>query len=66
MREHGAASVLGFDLSQNMIARAKDDTANPAIEHHIADIETLDLTLSLLVGSDSINDSDQQLPLFEE
>lgn len=46
MREHGAASVLGFDLSQNMIARAKRDTADQAIEYHIADIETLDLPQS--------------------
>jgi len=43
MREQGAASVLGFDLSQNMIARAKADTVDPAIEYRIADIETLDL-----------------------
>lgn len=43
MREHGAVSVLGFDLSQKMIARAKADTADPAIEYRIADIETLDL-----------------------
>lgn len=43
MRDHGAASVVGFDLSRNMIARAKADTADPAIEYRIADIETLDL-----------------------
>jgi SAM-dependent methyltransferase len=43
MREHGAASVLGLDLSQNMIARAKGSTADPAIEYRIADIETLNL-----------------------
>lgn len=43
MREQSAASVLGFDLSQNMIARAKADTADPAIEYRLADIETLDL-----------------------
>lgn len=43
MREQGAAAVLGFDLSQNMIARAKADTVDPAIEYRIADIETLDL-----------------------
>lgn len=43
MREQGAASVLGFDLSRNMIARAKADTMDPAIEYRIADIETLDL-----------------------
>lgn len=43
MREQGAASVLGLDLSRNMIERARADTADPAIEYRIADIETLDL-----------------------
>lgn len=36
--------MLGFDLSQNMIARAKGDTADPGIEYRIADIETLELS----------------------
>lgn len=43
MRERGAAAVLGIDLSQNMIARAKRDTTDEAIEYRIADIETLSL-----------------------
>ncbi|ALS58492.1 class I SAM-dependent methyltransferase [Pandoraea norimbergensis] len=43
MREQGAASVLGLDLSQNMIARARADTSDPAIEYRIADLDTLDL-----------------------
>lgn len=43
MREHGAASVLGFDLSQNMIARAKADTQDYAIDYRVADLETLEL-----------------------
>ncbi|WCM22868.1 class I SAM-dependent methyltransferase [Paraburkholderia bryophila] len=43
MREQGAASVLGLDLSQSMIARAKAETADPAIEYRIADLDTLDL-----------------------
>ena len=43
MRERGAASVLGLDLSRNMIERARADTADPAIEYRIADLETLDL-----------------------
>lgn len=42
-REHGAASVLGLDLSEKMIARAKADTRDAAIEYHIADLEGLDL-----------------------
>lgn len=43
MRAEGAASVLGLDLSQNMIARAKADTSDPAIDYRIADLETLEL-----------------------
>lgn len=44
MREQGAASVLGLDLSQNMIARAKSDTIDPAISYRVTDIETLHLS----------------------
>ncbi len=43
MREQGAASILGLDLSEKMIARAKADTIDAAIEYRIADIETLEL-----------------------
>jgi SAM-dependent methyltransferase len=43
MRAQGAVSVLGLDLSQNMIARAKADTSDPAIEYRIADLGTLEL-----------------------
>lgn len=43
MREQGAASVLGLDLSENMISRAKADTSEPEIEYRIADLETLEL-----------------------
>ena len=43
MRAQNAALVLGIDLSQNMIARAKADTSDPAIEYRIADLETLEL-----------------------
>lgn len=42
-RGQGAASVLGFDLSQNMIERARVDTEDSAIEYRIADLETLEL-----------------------
>ncbi|SFT49444.1 class I SAM-dependent methyltransferase [Mesorhizobium sp. YR577] len=42
-REHGAAHVLGLDLSENMIARARADTADPNIEYAIADLEKLEL-----------------------
>lgn len=43
MRQHGAASVLGLDLSRNMIERARADTCDAAIEYGIADLDTLDL-----------------------
>lgn len=43
MREHGATSVLGIDLSENMISRARGDTADPLVEYRIADIESLEL-----------------------
>jgi SAM-dependent methyltransferase len=42
-REHGAAQVLGLDLSLNMIARAKADTDDPKIDYEIADLDRLDL-----------------------
>lgn len=42
-RDQGAASVLGLDLSQNMIERAKADTKDAGIEYRIADLETLEL-----------------------
>jgi SAM-dependent methyltransferase len=43
MRTQGAASVVGIDVSQNMIARAKADTKDPAIEYWIGNLETLEL-----------------------
>ncbi len=42
-RSAGAASVLGLDISTNMIARAKADTQDQAITYEIADLETLEL-----------------------
>ncbi|WP_306120942.1 MULTISPECIES: class I SAM-dependent methyltransferase [unclassified Roseitalea] len=42
-RENGAASVLGLDLSQNMIDRARADTDDAAIDYRIADLDTLEL-----------------------
>ncbi|MFS2013008.1 class I SAM-dependent methyltransferase [Azospirillum sp. CT11-132] len=43
MRDQGAASVLGFDLSENMIRRARANTVDPEIEYRIADIEVMEL-----------------------
>jgi SAM-dependent methyltransferase len=42
-RGQGAASVLGLDLSERMIARARADTADPAIEYRIGDLDTFEL-----------------------
>lgn len=39
----GAASVLGLDLSENMIARARAETASPAVRYAIADLDRLTL-----------------------
>ncbi|GGI27552.1 MULTISPECIES: class I SAM-dependent methyltransferase [Bradyrhizobium] len=43
MRKQGANSVLGLDLSENMISRAKADTNDPEIKYRIADLETVEL-----------------------
>lgn len=43
MREQGAASVLGIDLSENMISRAQEFTREDAITYQMADLETLEL-----------------------
>jgi SAM-dependent methyltransferase len=42
-RQHGAAQVLGLDLSENMIGRAKMDTNDPDIDYRIADLEQVEL-----------------------
>jgi 2-polyprenyl-3-methyl-5-hydroxy-6-metoxy-1,4-benzoquinol methylase len=41
-RQQGAASVLGLDLSENMLARARETTRDPAISYRQADLETPD------------------------
>jgi SAM-dependent methyltransferase len=43
MREQGAASVLGLDLSQKMIERARAETQEATVEYRIADLDTLNL-----------------------
>lgn len=43
LRGQGAASVLGLDLSEKMIARARAETADAAVEYRIADLDTLAL-----------------------
>lgn len=42
-QEHGAEQVLGLDVSQKMLARAKEMTSSSAITYAIADLEQLDL-----------------------
>ncbi len=42
-RTQGASHVLALDLSENMLARARAETADPAITYARADLETLDL-----------------------
>jgi SAM-dependent methyltransferase len=42
-RDQGAATVLGIDVSENMLARAKATTSDPAITYRNADLERLDL-----------------------
>ena len=41
--EAGAASVLGIDLSERMLARAAADTDDPVITYDRRDLETIDL-----------------------
>lgn len=42
-REHGAAGILGMDLSEKMLERARATTADPAITYARADMEELTL-----------------------
>jgi len=40
-RKAGAAQVLGIDVSENMLARARETTSDAAIVYHQADLESL-------------------------
>jgi SAM-dependent methyltransferase len=42
-REQGASSVLGVDVSENMLARARETTSDAAITYEHADLEALAL-----------------------
>jgi len=42
-REAGAAQVLGLDLSGRMLAKARADTADPAIRYQRTDLDRLEL-----------------------
>ena len=41
-RQQGAASALGVDLSQSMLARARSATVDPQIEYRAADLESFE------------------------
>ena len=41
--EHGAARVLGLDVSENMLARARATTSNPAVRYARADLDHFNL-----------------------
>ncbi len=43
-RKAGASSVLGIDLSEKMLARARTDTADLAVKYEISDLEDLSLS----------------------
>ncbi|MBB4093550.1 class I SAM-dependent methyltransferase [Brucella pecoris] len=42
-REQGAASVIGYDLSENMLERARRDTQDDSVRYIQADMEALEL-----------------------
>jgi ubiquinone/menaquinone biosynthesis C-methylase UbiE len=42
-RQMGADSVLGVDLSERMLARARAQTRDPGVTYHLANIENLEL-----------------------
>ena len=42
-REQGAASVIGYDLSENMLERARRDTPDKAVQYIQANMEELEL-----------------------
>jgi SAM-dependent methyltransferase len=42
-RTQGAAQVIALDLSENMLARARAETSDPAVQYALADLESLEL-----------------------
>jgi ubiquinone/menaquinone biosynthesis C-methylase UbiE len=42
-REQGAASIIGYDLSENMLERARRDTQDDAVRYVQADMDELTL-----------------------
>ncbi|APT56397.1 SAM-dependent methyltransferase [Roseomonas gilardii] len=44
--EQGARQVLGFDLSERMLERARAETSHPAVAYERADLESLELPMA--------------------
>lgn len=66
-REEGAAAVLGLDVSEKMLARAKADTPDGAIEYRRADLAVLDLpaeAFDLAYSSLALHYVEDVAPLF--
>lgn len=67
-REAGAARVLGLDVSENMLARARESTLDKAISYERADLERLTLpagSFGLVYSSLALHYVEGLKPLFE-
>lgn len=67
-REAGAASVLGIDVSENMLARARAETVDDAVRYVRGDLEFLDLPtggLDLIYSSLALHYVEKLEQLFE-
>jgi SAM-dependent methyltransferase len=68
-RENGAAEVLGVDVSENMLTRARAETHDPAITYQRTDLETLALPpalFGLAYSSLTLHYIENLDPLFSE
>ncbi len=45
-RENGAEQVVGYDLSHNMLQRARQDTPDEGVEYVLANLESLELPVA--------------------
>ena len=67
--EVGAASVQGLDVSENMLARARETTSDPAIGYARADLENLSLAegaFDLVYSSLALHYIENLRGLFEQ
>ena len=67
-REAGAARVLGLDVSENMLARARESTPDKAISYERADLEQLTLpagSFDLAYSSLALHYIEQLEPLLQ-